>query len=39
MVTEAFLVICIVLGLPAFFVLLFAAAWIIRGRWHGGRAI
>lgn len=36
---EAFLVICIVLGLPAFLVLLFAIFWIIRGRWNGGRAI
>jgi len=36
---EAFLVICILLGLPAFVVLTFATFWIIRGRWHGGHAI
>jgi hypothetical protein len=36
---EAFVVICILLGLPAFLVLLFTVAWMIRGRWHGGRAL
>jgi len=36
---EAFIVICILLGFPAFFVLSFATAWMIRGRWRGGRAI
>jgi hypothetical protein len=36
---EAFVVICILLGLPGFLVVLFAAFWMIRGRWNGGRAI
>ena len=36
---TAFVVICVLLGLPAFLVLLFTVAWMIRGRWKGGRAI
>ena len=36
---ETFVVICILLGLPAFLILLFAVFWMIRGRWNGGRAI
>ena len=36
---TTFVVVCILLGLPAFLVLLFTVAWMIRGRWRGGHAI
>jgi hypothetical protein len=36
---EAALVVFVLLATPAVFVLLFAVAWMIRGRWKGGRAI